>query len=153
MHLVLEPSGPGGLLPPPQILEDTLTISESRGTDYANNITNAASGFLDLLMALGLYYLPSSRKKASPKVEWLCVYFLRLIGKISLLIYIQNKFILVAGLLNIYCLKYQVVAYYFIITLLFNQKVWCMKKSYIMIHVIKHDMDPNSNINYRRKIL
>ena len=21
-----------------------------------------------------------------------------------------------------------------------------------MIHVIKHDMDPNSNINYRRKI-
>ena len=28
-----------------------------------------------------------------------------------------------------------------------------MKKSYVMIHVIKHDMDPNSNINYRRKIL
>ena len=27
-----------------------------------------------------------------------------------------------------------------------------MKKSYVMIHVIKHDMDPNSNINYRRKI-
>ena len=26
------------------------------------------------------------------------------------------------------------------------------KKSYVMIHVIKHDMDPNSNINYRRKI-
>ena len=24
--------------------------------------------------------------------------------------------------------------------------------SYVMIHVIKHDMDPNSNINYRRKI-
>ena len=22
---------------------------------------------------------------------------------------------------------------------------------YVMIHVIKHDMDPNSNINYRRK--
>ena len=27
-----------------------------------------------------------------------------------------------------------------------------MKKSYVMIHVIKHNMDPNSNINYRRKI-
>ena len=27
-----------------------------------------------------------------------------------------------------------------------------MKKSYVMIHVIKHDMDPNSNINYSRKI-
>ena len=27
-----------------------------------------------------------------------------------------------------------------------------MKKSYVMIHVIKPDMDPNSNINYRRKI-
>ena len=27
-----------------------------------------------------------------------------------------------------------------------------MKKPYVMIHVIKHDMDPNSNINYRRKI-
>ena len=27
-----------------------------------------------------------------------------------------------------------------------------MKKFYVMIHVIKHDMDPNSNINYRRKI-
>ena len=27
-----------------------------------------------------------------------------------------------------------------------------MKKSYVMIHVIKHDMDLNSNINYRRKI-
>ena len=27
-----------------------------------------------------------------------------------------------------------------------------MKKSYVMIHLIKHDMDPNSNINYRRKI-
>ena len=26
-----------------------------------------------------------------------------------------------------------------------------MKKSYVLIHVIKHDMDPNSNINYRRK--
>ena len=25
-------------------------------------------------------------------------------------------------------------------------------KSYVLIHVIKHDMDPNSNINYRRKI-
>ena len=23
---------------------------------------------------------------------------------------------------------------------------------YVMIHVIEHDMDPNSNINYRRKI-
>ena len=23
---------------------------------------------------------------------------------------------------------------------------------YVMIQVIKHDMDPNSNINYRRKI-
>ena len=23
---------------------------------------------------------------------------------------------------------------------------------YVMIHVIKHDMDPNSNVNYRRKI-
>ena len=27
-----------------------------------------------------------------------------------------------------------------------------MKKTYVMIHVIKHDMDLNSNINYRRKI-
>ena len=27
-----------------------------------------------------------------------------------------------------------------------------MKKFYVMIHVIKHDMDPNSNKNYRRKI-
>ena len=27
-----------------------------------------------------------------------------------------------------------------------------MKKSYVMIDVIKHDMDPNSNINYHRKI-
>ena len=27
-----------------------------------------------------------------------------------------------------------------------------MEKSYIMIHVIKHDIDPNSNINYSRKI-
>jgi hypothetical protein len=27
-----------------------------------------------------------------------------------------------------------------------------MKKFYVMIHVIKHDMDPNSNINYCRKI-
>ena len=26
------------------------------------------------------------------------------------------------------------------------------KKTYVMIHVIKHDMDPNSNINYSRKI-
>ena len=25
-------------------------------------------------------------------------------------------------------------------------------KSYVLIHVIKHDMDPNSNVNYRRKI-
>ena len=23
---------------------------------------------------------------------------------------------------------------------------------YVLIHVIKHDMDPNSNVNYRRKI-
>ena len=23
---------------------------------------------------------------------------------------------------------------------------------YVLIHVIKHDMDPNSNISYRRKI-
>jgi hypothetical protein len=27
-----------------------------------------------------------------------------------------------------------------------------MKKSYVMIHVIKHEMDPNSDINYGRKI-
>ena len=27
-----------------------------------------------------------------------------------------------------------------------------MKKFCVIIHVIKHDMDPNSNINYRRKI-
>ena len=26
------------------------------------------------------------------------------------------------------------------------------KHTYLMIHVIKHDMDPNSNINYRFKI-
>ena len=26
-----------------------------------------------------------------------------------------------------------------------------MKKSYVMIHVIKHNIDPNSNLNYRRK--
>ena len=27
-----------------------------------------------------------------------------------------------------------------------------MKKSYVMIHVIKHDMDPNMDLNYSRKI-
>ena len=30
--------------------------------------------------------------------------------------------------------------------------IFSMKNSYVMIHVIKYDMDPNSNINYRRKI-
>ena len=25
-------------------------------------------------------------------------------------------------------------------------------KSYVLIHVIKHDIDPISNVNYRRKI-
>ena len=34
----------------------------------------------------------------------------------------------------------------------FNVANTFMKKSYVMIHVIKHDMDPNSNINQRRKI-
>ena len=35
-----------------------------------------------------------------------------------------------------------------------NQKIgfFSMKKLYVMIHVIKHDMDPNSNKNYSRKI-
>ena len=33
-----------------------------------------------------------------------------------------------------------------------NIRFFSLKKSYVMIHVIKHDMDPNSNINYRRKI-
>ena len=27
-----------------------------------------------------------------------------------------------------------------------------MKKSYVMIHVIKHDIDPNMDLNYSRKI-
>ena len=27
-----------------------------------------------------------------------------------------------------------------------------MKKTYVMIHVIKHDMDHNMDLNYRRKI-
>ena len=27
-----------------------------------------------------------------------------------------------------------------------------MKNPYVLIYVIKHDMDPNSNINYDRKI-
>ena len=27
-----------------------------------------------------------------------------------------------------------------------------MKKSYVMIHVIKHDMDPNMDLNHSRKI-
>ena len=27
-----------------------------------------------------------------------------------------------------------------------------MKKFYVIIHVIKHDLDPNINVNYRRKI-
>ena len=30
--------------------------------------------------------------------------------------------------------------------------LFSLKNSYVMIHVIKHNMDPNSNINYRRKI-
>ena len=33
-----------------------------------------------------------------------------------------------------------------------KQRIFSMKKSYVMIHVIKHDMDPNGNLNYRRKI-
>ena len=27
-----------------------------------------------------------------------------------------------------------------------------MKKSYVMVYVIKHDMDPNMDLNYSRKI-
>ena len=33
-----------------------------------------------------------------------------------------------------------------------NIGFFSMKKSYVMIYLINHDMDPNSNINYRRKI-
>ena len=34
-------------------------------------------------------------------------------------------------------------------------QVWYVKhkhESYVMIHVIKHDMDPNMDLNYSRKI-
>ena len=33
-----------------------------------------------------------------------------------------------------------------------NSKFQPLQVWYVMIHVIKHDMDPNSSINYRRKI-
>ena len=45
-------------------------------------------------------------------------------------------------------MKHEIIKFY-------PLQVWYVKhkhESYVMIHVIKHDMDPNSNINYRRKI-
>ena len=42
-----------------------------------------------------------------------------------------------------------------IISINMNHRIFSWKTSYdfcdVMIHVIKHDMDPNSNVNYRKK--
>ena len=56
--------------------------------------------FLTFLWPFRIFW-PRLEKEPSPKVEWLCIYFLRLIEKISLLISIRNKFISVPELLHI----------------------------------------------------
>ena len=54
-------------------------------------------------------------------------------------------------------MKHEIIKFYplqvwYVISINMNHNIGFFHGKNVMIHVIKHDMDPNSNINYSRKI-